>query len=38
MSLPKSQQPVLIFWEDSWNYIQKDASNEDSETIIPDKI
>ena len=38
MSLHKPQYPVLIFWEESWNYTQKDASEANSETIIPDEI
>ena len=38
MSLLKPQQPVLIFWEDSWNYTQADIKDNDSETIIPKKV
>ena len=38
MSLHKPQYPVLIFWEESWNYTREGIKDEDGETIIPEKV
>lgn len=37
MSSDKTQ-PSFVFWEDSWNYTQEGTKDDDSETIIPEKV